>query len=267
MDNILEETHLMQQNRQQLVATLNSLGFSEVNDTTPLSELAEYMKWAGGLRDIRLACLHKTTKAQAFFTRAEWDGFGANAKSQYIMLGVCIRAERQQFIVAKANALSDSNSLTMQWAPNNSNNVKNLTDFYGMPSYLDDIDGEKNTDAIIQAITDNGIDYPAARIARAWKASTKADGGIDDPTTWSLPAIGQLWLLYKYFNDLNTEITYYFGSSNNIIDDWYWSSTECSSAYAWGINMPYGLVSNGNKGNGYRVRPVAPVVAAAASAI
>jgi hypothetical protein len=261
--DLIEETHLLKQNKADLVSALNDIGFSEVTEDTPLSEIAEYMKWAGGLRDIRLACLQKSSSKQAFFTRDEWDALGANGKSSYIMLGVCIRAERQQFIIAKANALSDSSSATMQWATNNSNNVKGLKDFDGVPSFLDDIDGEPNTDLIIQAITDNGIDYPAARIARAWKASTNADGGMDDPTTWSLPAIGQLWLMYKYFNELNTEIAYYFGSSNNIVDEWYWSSTERNSSNAWYVSIGNGCVYRNYKNTTNRVRPVARVAGGA----
>lgn len=263
INTIIEEAQLMKQNRADLVKALNDVGFSQVNDSTPLSSIAKYMQWAGGLLDLRLACFHKTTKEHRYFTREEWEGLSASNKSSYIKMGICIRAERQQFIIAKDNATTESGSLTMTWATNTSNNVRGLTDFNNIPTLLADIDGEANTDLILAAVETNGIDYPAAQRARAYKASTVADGGVDDPNTWSLPAIGQLWLLYKYYVRINEELTYY--GMLTINNDLHWSSTECSSSNAWGVLMGGGGVFNYYKFNTYRVRAVAPVPAAASA--
>ena len=265
IQTIIEEAQLMKQNRADMVKALNDVGFTQVNDNTPLSSIAKYMKWAGGLLNIRLACISKTTKEQQFFSREEWKGLSASGKSSFFKLGVCIRAERQQFIIAKDNATTSTGSLTMQWAPNNRVDVRGLTNYYGMSSLLTDIDGEANTDLILAAIDTNGIDCPAARIAREYKAATFADGGIDDPTKWSLPAIGQLWLLYKYYNEINAELTYY--GMATIINDWYWSSTECDSTYAWCVYMFIGGINSCHKPNACRVRPVAPVEGGVPSAI
>ena len=266
--NAIEDAKLLQQNRADIVATLNSLGFSEVDADTPLSEIAEYMKWAGGLRDIRLACFHKTTKEQAFFTREEWSALSASNKSTYIRMGVVIRANCHEFIISKDNATTVNGSQTMPWAPNNSNNVKGLADYYGNPNLLEDWDSEGNTDLILAAVDTNGIDYPAAQRARAYKCSTVADGGVDDPTTWNLPAIGPLYIMLRYFNEINAELTYFFGSANVLTNDWYWSSTECDSSGAWHVNFNYGYMGSYSKAHAGRVRPVAPVaVRTSASAI
>jgi len=262
VNTIIEEAQLMKQNRADLVKALNEVGFAECNESTSLSDIAKYMKWAGGLLDIRLACLSKSTKKQHFFSREEWDALSASNKSSYIKLGLCIRAERQQFIISKDNVAKPDGTLTMQWAPNNNNDVRGLTNYYGISTLLTDIDGEANTDLILAAVGDNGIEYPAAQRARAYKASTLADGGVDDPTTWSLPAIGQLWLLYKYFNELNAEFTYY--GMQTILNDWYWSSTECNSSLAWYVGMYYGAFSGIGKYYHYRVRAVAPVLSSSA---
>lgn len=184
INTIIEEAQLMKQNRADLVKALNDVGFSQVNDSTPLSSIAKYMQWAGGLLDLRLACFHKTTKEHRYFTREEWEGLSAYNKSSYIKMGICIRAERQQFIIAKDNATTESGSLTMQWAPNTNNNVRGLTDFNNIPTLLADIDGEANTDLILAAVETNGIDYPAAQHARAYKASTVADGA------WMIQTLG-----------------------------------------------------------------------------
>jgi hypothetical protein len=264
--NLIEEAHLLKQNREDLVATLNDLGFTEVNAETPLSELAEYMKWAGGLRDLRLACMSKSTKEHSYFTQEEWEALSASTKSSYIKLGIAIRAERQEFIISKDNVYRSTGATTMPWAPNNSTNVKGLTDFGdGVIGVMEDMDGEANTDLILDYGAAQGITFEAAEQARAYKASTVSDGGFDDPTKWSLPAIGQVWLMVKYKTQINAAITNFFGSQYILTNDWYWSSTEYSSAYAWYVNFNNGGVGNSSKTGTYRVRAVAPAQCRAAA--
>ena len=142
--------------------------------------------------------------------------------------------------------------------------VKNLTNYgEGSTGHLKDIDGKANTDLILAHGAANNVKFEAAEQARAYKASTVADGGFEDPTEWSLPAVGQLWLLYKYRAKINAALTTFFGSAYIISDAWYWSSTEYNSSAAWFVYMPYGFVYNGNKTHTYRVRAVAPVPSSA----
>ena len=257
INTIIEEAQLMKQNRVDLVKALNEIGFTQVNDQTPLSDIAKYMKWAAGLLDIRLATFSKSTKQHRYWTYDEWVGQSAQTRSFYIQMGVVIRAERQEFIIAKDNLTSDSGSTAMQWATNNNNDVRGLTNFYGVPTMLTDIDGEANTDLILAAIEANGIDYPAARRAREYRCCSLADGGVDDPTIWSLAAIGQLWLFYKYIFEINAALTL-FGMVTIDTGSWYWSSTECNSSNAWYVYMSYGYINNNNKTNTGRARAVAP---------
>ena len=258
ISTIIEEAQMMEQNRVDLVKALNDVGFTQVNDSTPLSDIAKYIKWAGGLLDIRLACLSKSTKEQKFFTREEWDSLSAISKSSYIKLGVCLRAERQEFIIAKSDATMPDGSKGIKWSTANTD-VRGLTNFVGSPDLLRDIDGRANTDIILASADYDGVEYPAAERARAYKASTVADGGMDDPTEWSLPAIGQLALLYKYYNELNAELRYY--GLNPITDTWYWSSTEYGSSYAWYVYMSLGGINYFfSKSNAGYVRAVAPAI-------
>lgn len=55
--NNIEEAQLLRSNRKAIVEQLNSMGFSSVDDSTPLSDIAKYMQWAGGLLDVRLATI------------------------------------------------------------------------------------------------------------------------------------------------------------------------------------------------------------------
>lgn len=259
--NLIEDTQLMKQSKADLVDALIEVGVP-VSADTPLSEIAELLKWAGGLRDINLACVSKSDGQQAFFTREQWDALSVTAKGSYIRIGLRVRAERTQFIVAKRDALSETGATSMPWAASSSD-VPGLTNFVANPAMFRDLDGEANTDKILAWAAESGINHPAAKQARAYKAATIADGGYNDPTKWSLAAVGQMLIMYKYLLEINAELEYFFGTSARIAIDWYWSSTEYSSSYAWYFTMIYGLVNYGNKNNTYRVRPVARVADAA----
>lgn len=247
----------MRQNRADLVKALNEVGFPQVNQDTPLSEIAKYMQWAGGLLDIRLATFSKSTKRHRYWTYEEWTGQSAQFRSSHIQMGIVVRAERQEFIIAKEDLTSDTGANTMLWATDSNNDVRGLTNYSGISTLLADIDGEANTDLILAAIETNGIDYPAARRAREYRCCSLADGGVEDPTKWSLPAVGQLWLVYKYIPEINAALTL-FGMAT-IIGDWYKSSTERDSGQSWIVGMYLGAVQTGGKSSANRARAVARV--------
>ena len=259
--NLIEDTQLMKQSKADLVDALIEVGVP-VSADTPLSEIAELMKWAGGLRDVTLACVSKADGSQAFFTRTQWDVLSASTKGSYIRIGVRVRAERTQFIVAKADAQSEAGTGSMSWSESSSD-VPGLTNFVANPAMFRDLDGETNTDKILAWAAESGINHPAAKQARAYKAATIADGGYNDPTKWSLAAVGQMLIIYKYLLEINAELEYYFGTSARIAIDWYWSSSEYSSSYAWLVTMGNGFVNYTNKTGTGRVRPVAPVAESA----
>ena len=259
--NLIEDTQLMKQSKADLMAALIEVGV-QVSADTPLSKIAELMKWAGGLRDVTLACVSKADGSQAFFTRTQWDVLSASTKGSYIRIGVRVRAERTQFIVAKADAQSESGTGSMTWSESSSD-VPGLTNFVANPAMFRDLDGEANTDKILAWAAESGINHPAAKQARAYKAATIADGGYNDPTKWSLAAVGQMLIIYKYLLEINAELEYYFGTSARIAIDWYWSSSEYSSSGAWLVTMISGTVYTTYKTTSYRVRPVAPVAESA----
>lgn len=250
----------MKQNRADLVKALNEVGFHQVNEKTPLSDIAKYMQWAGGLLDIRLATFSKSTKQHRYWTYEEWMNQSAQTRSSYIQMGVVIRAERQEFIIAKDDITPDTGTPSLQWADNASNDVRGLTNFWGISTLLEDINGEANTDLILAAIEANGIDYPAARRAREYHCCSLADRGVEDPTKWSLPAIGQLWLFYKYILEINAALSL-FGMTLIGAGDWYWSSTEGNSSYVFYVSMNYGGIYSYHqpKSGSAKARSVAPV--------
>ena len=258
INTFTDEALLMKQNRADLVKALNEIGFSKVNGNTPLADIARYIRWSKGLLDIRLATFSKATLTPRYWTYDEWIGQSAQTRASHVQMGIVIRAHGQQFIIARSNAADESGSTSIQWAPNYNNDVRGLTNFKGIPTVLEDIDGESNTDLILAAIEVNGIDYPAARLARAYRCCTRAEAGVDDPTRWSLPAIGQLWMFTRYYNEIINALSLY-GMTPPVSSSTLWSSTESDNIAAWSVNLIYLSINTNAKNGSCAVRPVAKV--------
>ena len=105
MDKNIANAMLMRLNKQDQVAALQSIGFTTVNENTPASDIAKYMQWAGTLLDLSLATLRIEDGEQVFFTASEWNSMSANNRSKYIRIGIRLRAECHQFIIAKSDCV------------------------------------------------------------------------------------------------------------------------------------------------------------------
>ena len=74
-----------------------------------------------------------------------------------------------------------------------------------------------------------------------------------------IPSLGELYLIYLHKYKINKALSYVYGKQ--IADEWYWSSTELSANFAWGL-----ILSNGNQNlnsktsTQYRVRPVSAFI-------
>ncbi|WP_368119643.1 DUF1566 domain-containing protein [Bacteroides sp. RTP21281st1_H5_RTP21281_210402] len=264
MDKNNGSAMLLRLNKQDQISALQSIGFTTVNENTPASEIAKYMKWAGTLLDLSLAALRIEDGEQVFFTASEWNSMSANNRSKYIRIGIRVRAECRQFIIAKSDCIDAGGTKTFKWGGY-------ATDLRGLKNYgsgnqglYDTFDGKSNTDIIIETLagvkdTQGTVGAPAAETARAYKACTLESNGIEDTTVWNLPALGELMLIAKYKLEINELVTSMFGNQNIITTDWYWSSTEYDASSAWYVSMNGGLVNTYGKNSAGRVRPVSAI--------
>lgn len=69
-----------------------------------------------------------------------------------------------------------------------------------------------------------------------------------------LPSQHDMFALLLFKDEINAIISVHGG---DILEDWEWSSSECSAYYAWGVGFYDGYVNAGGKYNGYYVRAVA----------
>ena len=70
-----------------------------------------------------------------------------------------------------------------------------------------------------------------------------------------IPSLGELYFMLAHFMQINAALEAVGGEP--LHDDWYWSSTQYSATYAWGLNLSYGNAYNYAKATRqYRGRPV-----------
>lgn len=73
---------------------------------------------------------------------------------------------------------------------------------------------------------------------------------------WWLPSLGELFCIYANMRKINYALSLIEGATQ-LAETAYWSSTEYSATYAWGLYLSYGFTSNTAKAAGTdRVRPV-----------
>lgn len=74
-----------------------------------------------------------------------------------------------------------------------------------------------------------------------------------------IPSLGEMYLIYLNRKALNQALELI--GSDPIKDDWYWTSTETSATYAWGLHLSNGFAGSFAKASHtYRVRPVSAFI-------
>lgn len=248
----IDSAALLKANKEALVAQLKEIFPNEdLSYNTPMSELTQYMKWAGGLLDVQVAVLRNSDSQLDYFSLDYWaNTLTANARRNYAVRGVRIRAEGKSFIIG----LNDASTGVVVWWPNPNVNVSELTDYSSLANLYGDFDGAGNTAKILQQKEDSGVSTDiAASVAANYKAFST------DNSNWFLPAIGHFYLMFKYKLEINAVLSDPTVGGTSFASAWYWSSTECSASYAWFISMFYGHISNYPKSNTYRVRAISAI--------
>lgn len=73
---------------------------------------------------------------------------------------------------------------------------------------------------------------------------------------WWLPSLGELMMIYANMRKINYALSLINGATQ-LAETWYWSSTEYSAPYAWGLGLDNGYAGSTTKATlQYRVRPV-----------
>lgn len=251
----IQDAMLARLNKQAMVDAFHDEGFPEITMNTSFQTMADYIRWCGGLRDITLACVRKADSANVFFTEDEWNAMSANNKSKYVKIGARLRARKRSVVIAKDN-VKNSNGEFVHYYGCYGVDLKGVQNFAGNSIGLYDIEsGLADTKAAIeqsagQKDSQNILGAPACEAAWNYKAAD------EDHNQWYLPSIAELRLIAENRVAINAFFSRMFSSDNLLILDWYWSSTENSSATSWTVNVGSGYSYTYRRAVRGRVRPV-----------
>jgi len=102
---------------------------------------------------------------------------------------------------------------------------------------LDDWTGKANTAEQIKHAECSGASYAPGFCAQY--SRTNVNGKGLTAGKWWLPSEGELIMIYANMRKINYALSKISGATQ-LAEDWYWSSTEYSASYAWGLYLSDG---------------------------
>jgi len=160
------------------------------------------------------------------------------------------------------NANGGSDNAELMWLGSNDTNfnfaVPNITVAGEENEALNDINGRKNTDAILAFSKSDGHKTEAATATSLYAPSACVTDSICAKGKWYLPALGELAAIYENLNNVDEALNKAGGIILNHDSYYYiWSSTEYNDSGAWRFNFSNGNVGADPKYGGWGyVRPI-----------
>lgn len=123
---------------------------------------------------------------------------------------------------------------------------------------MNDWNGKTNTAAQIAHAEASGAGYAPGFCANYSRANANGHGLTAGK--WWLPSLGEMMMIYANMTKINYALSLINGATQ-LVEDWYWTSTEYSAAYAWNLNLDNGTANYGPKASrSYRVRAVSAFI-------
>lgn len=249
---------LLRMNKRKQVDALNSIGFQSVNEGTRASTFPDYIKWAGGLLDVRVAVVRISDGAKYYLTIQEWESLSNENKTKFVKQGVRIRACQEDFMLA-STAIG-----TFAWGGKKDvTTIKNYgqTSADNVYTAFQDVSARELTERIASyysGVTSDGVTgAPAAEAALAYKAFSEDTDGVDDDLQWCLMKPKHGLIIYRYLNEINDVIKRAWSSDNIVTTSTLWTCMESGNQSAWIFIMSYGGLYDNDKLSALTVRPIA----------
>lgn len=126
-----------------------------------------------------------------------------------------------------------------------------------------DWNGKANTASIISKSTTAAVTNTAAYAPGFCNLYSRVNANGKGLTAgkWWLPSVAEMMMIYANMTKINYCLSLIDGATQ-LVETWYWTSTENSAAYAWTLTLSNGnLYYWGTKASGkYRVRPVSAFI-------
>jgi hypothetical protein len=122
--------------------------------------------------------------------------------------------------------------------------------------------GKANTAAQIAASTTSAVTNTASYAPGFCNlySKTNANGNGLTAGKWWLPSMGEMMAIYANMLKINYALSLISGATQ-LVEDWYWTSTEPSASSAWFLYLNNGYMANGTKAtSALHVRPVSAFI-------
>ena len=122
--------------------------------------------------------------------------------------------------------------------------------------------GKANTAAQIAASTTSAVTNTASYAPGFCNlySKTNANGNGLTAGKWWLPSMGEMMAIYANMLKINYALSLISGATQ-LVEDWYWTSTEYSATTAWLLSLNYGGMGTYTKAtNALHVRPVSAFI-------
>lgn len=127
---------------------------------------------------------------------------------------------------------------------------------------MNDWNGKANTASIISKSTSAAVTNTAAYAPGFCNLYSRVNANGKGLTAgkWWLPSVGEMMMIYANMTKINYCLSLISGATQ-LLENWYWTSTEYSAAYAWRLTLSNGYLYWGTKASDKcRVRPVSAFI-------
>lgn len=128
---------------------------------------------------------------------------------------------------------------------------------------MNDWNGKASTAKIIAASNANAVTNTAQYAPGYCNLYSRANANGKGLTAgkWWLPSLGEMFMIYANMTKINYALSLISGATQ-LVEDWYWTSTEYSATYAWFLYLSGGETSYwGTKASHtFRVRAVSAFI-------
>ena len=200
------------------------------------------------LDNVFVMCHRKSDNYPVAYRPSEWT---AQQNAGEVSTGVLIIDGGRQLVIAPTEA-----DTRMLWS---SAAAGTGTSYYKADRMTaqQDFDGKGNHQRImaLDTVRADGDGYAPGFCASYSRLN--ANGKGTPAGSWWLPSLGELYLIAANLKKINYALGKINGAKKLRTDEAYWSSTEFSSSYAWGLNLGYMYQNGSYKAQTQRlVRPV-----------
>lgn len=103
---------------------------------------------------------------------------------------------------------------------------------------MNDWNGKANTAATIKASKADAITNTAQYAPGYCNLYSRANANGKGLTAgkWWLPSLGEMFMIYANMTKINYALSLITGATQ-LVEDWYWTSTEYSATSAWNLNL------------------------------